>query len=47
MAICSAFMGRLLKNSPVALCIALAMAGAGVFMTSSPIDFAPKGPVGS
>jgi len=47
MAIFSLVIGRDLIYKPVALYTALAKAGAGVFIGISPIDFAPKGPVGS
>lgn len=39
--------GKLAYVGPVAWATALAMAGDGVFMTTSPIDLAPNGPVGS
>ena len=39
--------GTVLCHTPVALYIACARAGAGVFITISPIDFTPKGPDGS
>ena len=44
MAIFSGVMGSSQKRSPVALYTASAMAGRGVFITTSPMDFAPKGP---
>ena len=43
----SGVMGRWRTRTPQALYTASAMAGAGVLITHSPIDFAPKGPVGS
>ena len=39
--------GNSLILTPTALLIALQIAGAGVLITISPIDFAPNGPVGS
>ena len=42
---CSAVIGSVRKRSPVALYTASAIAGAGVLITISPIDFAPNGPV--
>lgn len=46
-AIFSLVMGSSVKRRPVALYMASARAGAGVLMTISPMDLAPKGPVGS
>ena len=43
----SAVIGRSRTRTPLALYTAFAMAGAGVLMTHSPMDFAPNGPVGS
>lgn len=43
----SAVIGRLEHETPVACRTASAIAGQGVLITTSPMDFAPKGPVGS
>jgi len=43
----SGVIGSSLCHTPVALYMACAIAGAGVLITISPIDLAPKGPVGS
>lgn len=47
MAICSGVMGSSQNRFPVALYTASASAGRGVLMTTSPMDFAPYGPVSS
>lgn len=47
MAICSGVMGSSQNRFPVALYTASAIAGRGVLMTTSPMDLAPNGPVGS
>ena len=43
----SAVIGRWRTRTPQALYTASAIAGAGVLITISPMDFAPNGPVGS
>src|SRR5699024_7974398 len=46
-AICSGVMGISRCHTPVARLMGGGRAGAGVLMTISPMDLAPKGPVGS